>query len=133
MTAEATFGCAACYGENAEAVLAYCLGNLKQTHRLIDRNHFGVSLRACQACGQDFVTIFTEFVDWSGGEDAQYFDVVPVSPADAAFLAAKGDGVGLGELGALGAGRRHVASDWPTGAPKRISWKHGAFTVIEGD
>lgn len=120
-----------CGGEDAEAALAYCLKRLTPTHRVVDDSHFGVSVRVCPSCGQQFVVIFTEFVDWSGGDDSQYFDIVPVTGDEAASLVAA-SGVDLAALGALGAGRRRLSSDWPAGGSKTISWRTGAFTVTEG-
>ena len=126
------FGCARCYGKDALTALAFCTTRLRETHRLVERSHFGISLRECPECGQRFVAIFTEFVDWTGGEDSQYFDVVPLTGAEAEKLAAQGKDVDLDALGALGSTRRRLASDWPTGAGKTISWKSGPLSVEEG-
>jgi hypothetical protein len=123
-------GCEKCYGEDAETVLAYCIKNLETTHRINDDSHFGVSLRKCPECGQRFVSIFTEFVDWHGGDDAQYFDIVPVTPIEAKYIVATEHLVR--DLGKLGHRRRRVSSDWPTGGSKQISWKRGEFHVEEG-
>ncbi|CAM4205033.1 hypothetical protein KIPE111705_44995 [Kibdelosporangium persicum] len=123
-------GCEQCYGEDAEAVLEYCVKNLETTRSIVSDSHFIVSLRRCPECGQQFVTIFTEFVDWRGGDDAQYFDIVPVTPVEAKYIVDAKDLVE--DLGALGHRRRHVSKDWPTGGTKRITWKYGPFTVEEG-
>ncbi|MDI2129570.1 hypothetical protein [Yinghuangia seranimata] len=120
-----------CGGEDAEAALEYCFSRLTSEHRVVEDSHFGVSVRVCPSCGQRFVVIFTEFVDWSGGDDAQYFDIVPVTEDEAAAVVA-GNGADLAALGALGAGRRRLSSGWPTGGVKTISWRTGAFNVTEG-
>ncbi|HEY3470752.1 MAG TPA: hypothetical protein VGL47_36840 [Amycolatopsis sp.] len=126
------FGCARCCGDDALTALAYCTTRLRETHRLVERSHFGVSLRECPECAQAFVAIFTEFVDWTGGEDAQFFDVVPLTAAEVTSLAAQGSGVDLVKLGALGSARRRLASDWPTGGEKTIAWRSGPLSVREG-
>ncbi len=126
------FGCASCYGEDPVAVLEYTRGGLTITQRLISDSHYGVSVRQCANCGQRFIAIFTEFVDWSGGDDAQYFDIVPVTPEEADEAIAAGEDVSTGFLGGLGTGRRHLASDHPTGGPQRIHWRSGPFWVQEG-
>jgi hypothetical protein len=129
----AQFGCPQCYGDDAEAAAAYLqAGGLKTEYALIDDSHFIVSLRRCTQCGQMFVSIFTEFVDWSGGEDAQYRDVVPVTPAEAETVRAQGERVDLRFLGELGEGRRRLSTDWPTGGSKRVRWRTGTFRVQEG-
>src|SRR6266511_4005147 len=63
------FCCAYCYGEDAQAVWTYHRnGGLEPQRRIVDDPHFLVSLRHCRRCGQVFVSIFTEFVDWEGAD-----------------------------------------------------------------
>jgi hypothetical protein len=126
------FGCAECYGEDAVTTLEYTRKHFTTTHRLITDSHYGVSVRECRKCGQQFVAIFTEFVDWSGGDDAQYFDIVPVTPQEAAEAITAGEDVTTRFLGNLGTGRKRLVSHWPTGGPHRILWAHGPFYVVEG-
>jgi hypothetical protein len=125
------FGCARCSGEDALTALAFCTTRLRETHRLVEQSHFGISLRECPECDQAFAAIFTEFVDRSG-EDAQYFDFVPLTPAEVTSLAAQGPGVDLVKLGALGSARRRLASSWPTGKEKTIAWRTDSLSVREG-
>jgi len=127
------FGCAYCYGEDAQAVWTYHRnGGLEPQRRIVDDPHFLVSLRHCRRCGQVFVSIFTEFVDWEDGDDAQYSDVVPVTPAEAATVLEQGEQVDLRYLGSLGEGRRRLSSDWPTGGETEIGWRVGTFWVEQG-
>lgn len=125
------FGCARCSGEDALTALAFCTTRLRETHRLVEQSHFGVSLRECPECRQGFAAIFTEFVARSG-EDAQYFDFVPLTPGEVTSLAAQGSRVDLARLGALGSVRRRLSSSWPTGAEKRIGWRTDPLSVREG-
>ncbi|GAA4732982.1 hypothetical protein [Phytohabitans rumicis] len=128
-----TYGCARCYGEDAAATAAYLQGGgLVTDQTVVDDSHFIVSLRHCAACAQAFVSILTEFVDWTGGDDAQYRDIVPVTPEEAATVRAQGERVDLRFLGSLGAGRRRLSSDWPTGGGRRLAWRTGEFWVREG-
>jgi hypothetical protein len=126
------FGCARCSGEDALTALAFCTTRLRETHRLVEQSHFGVSLRECPECRQAFVAIFTEFVDWAGGEDAQYFDIVPLTGTEVTSLATQGPGVDLVTLGALGSVRRRLSSAWPTGEDKTIAWRTDSLSVREG-
>jgi hypothetical protein len=129
----ARFGCIQCYGDDAEATLAqFGRGGLETDRVIVDDSHFIVSLRGCPSCGQAFISVFTEFVDRSGGDDAQYRDIVPVTPDEAAAVLAQGEQVDLRFLGSLGEGRRRLSSDWPTGGERRVEWRTGAFHVQEG-
>jgi len=127
-----TFGCAACYGDDAQVVLAYFQsGGLAIDERLSDDPHFGVTIRHCTRCQQTFLYVFTEFVDWQGGEDDQYTDVVPLSAAEAAEVRRRPSDLPF--LGSLGDGRRRLATAWPRNAPKKtIAWQTGAFAVVSG-
>src|SRR5690554_2246946 len=39
--------------------------------RLAHDDHFRVALRRCNACGQRFLSVFTELIDWNDGDDSQ--------------------------------------------------------------
>jgi hypothetical protein len=126
-----TFGCGACYGTDASAVLAYYQsGGLEIDERLSDDSHFGLTIRHCTRCDQPFLFVFTEFVNWNGGNDDQYTDVVPINATERAELLQRpGD---LQFLGSLGAGRRRLSTAWPRGEGKTIEWRTGAFAIVPG-
>jgi hypothetical protein len=127
------FGCPQCYGEDAETARAFVeAGGLVTDRTVVDESHFIVSLRRCAACGQPFVSIFTEFVDWSGGDDAQYRDLVPVTADEAQAVLDQGEQVDPRFLGSLGEGRRRLSSDWPSGGRRSVRWRTGAFWVQQG-
>lgn len=125
-----SFGCAACFGEDAEAL--WQARPWQHVESLVEESHSGVSLLSCAACGQRFVKIFTEFVDWSGGDDAQHWDVVPISADEARDLSAQGEEVSPQQLGQLGAGRRRLQVDFPTGGARSVRFATGAFWVTQG-
>lgn len=127
------FGCAACYGEDVETAMDHVLKHARESDRVVDHSHFGVSVRVCGECGQRFVMIFAEYVDWVRSEDPQYFDVVPVTENEAVQVVAAGAGISLDALGKLGHGRRRMSSEWPSGEPKTVSWRSGWFSVRPGD
>jgi hypothetical protein len=77
------FGCRRCYGDDPQSVWAYYEEGLAVEQELVGESHFLVQLRRCVECGQQFVWIFGEAVDWKGGEDAQRREIVPVSGAEA--------------------------------------------------
>jgi len=78
-----SFGCRRCYGEDPRAAWAYYEEGLAVERELVGDSHFLVQLRRCADCGQQFVWIFGEAVDWKGGDDAQRREIVPVSATEA--------------------------------------------------
>ncbi|WP_199807857.1 hypothetical protein [Streptomyces sp. NRRL S-350] len=125
----AEFGCAKCYGEDAQAVWRGQHDGFEREAEVVDESHFSVDVRRCRACAQRFVWIFSESVDWMGGDDAQYVTVMPLTAAEAGGLVA-GTLRPL-DLGALGRDRRHLDHDWPTGGPAGLRWNSGSFRVAE--
>lgn len=112
-------GCARCFA--GDAGLARELTNqLPVWHSLADDSHFIVSVRRCPDCSQHYLRIFIEFVDWEGGDDAQYQDTFPLTGEEAHAIAAMGQDIDpshddLRYLGSLAAGRWHLSSGWPSG------------------
>jgi hypothetical protein len=119
-----SFGCPACWPPAAEnAWQARAL--LARTHELIDDSHFIVALLACPSCGQQFVSVFVEEVDWAGGDDPQAWTVLPVSDAEARELSRTAEASLPAALNALAPGRRSLHRDWPKGGPITCAWRQG--------
>jgi len=55
--------------------------------RLVDESHFGVSILRCAHCGQHFLSLFCERVDWADGDDPQTTVVIPVDEDEVQRLA----------------------------------------------
>jgi hypothetical protein len=126
------FGCARCYGADARASWTYCAEHLTIERALVDDAHFIVQLRRCPTCSQRFVWILTETVDWVGGDDGQYRNVVPVTTAEAQMLARRED-IDAAVIEPLGRNRRFLQVDWPTGQrDKNIRWTTGKLVITPG-
>ena len=82
---------------------------------------------SCPDCDQRYVSVFAETVDWVGGEDPQYWTLLPVTIAEAETLIARREAVNDAVLIALGPGRRSLRRDFPKGQPPRVSWGTGMF------
>ena len=65
-------GCKRCWPSSADAAWKARDG-LKLSAELIDESHFHVMILACPQCGQQFISVFTEMIDWINGDDAQYW------------------------------------------------------------
>lgn len=124
------FGCPQCYGDDAEHAWAYYEDGLVVERELVGEPHFIVQLRRCAECGQRFVWVFTEAVDWEDGEDAQHRSIVPLSEDECQALENLGGRVEAESLAALGAGRRYLVTDWPSGAQRStIDWSTGGLRL----
>ncbi|MER7583955.1 hypothetical protein [Kitasatospora sp. NPDC097691] len=121
------FGCAKCYGGDAQAVWRGQREGFEHETDVVDGSRFAVDVRRCRGCSQQFVWIFTESVDWMGGDDSRHVTVMPLTAAEATGLAT-GTLRPL-DLGALGRDRRHLNHDWPTGGPASLHWNSGPFRV----
>ncbi len=131
------FGCALCYGQDAQATWRFYGERLHCAHRLVDDSHFDVSICRCPECGQHYVWIFTEFIDWEDGEDPQYRDVLPVTPAEVRTLVSAGAGVDLKQIEALGNDRSRLVVNHPKGEryaarPKQFFWSSGGLVIMPG-
>jgi hypothetical protein len=120
------YGCQVCWPELPES--AYLAGrNLAIVADLIDESHYGVSIRRCYACNQTFLSVFTEQIDWTDGDDPQYWTRLPITESEASALMNAGEKVTSGMINVLGQDRRCLQCDYPKGKSKRIMWGVGFF------
>jgi hypothetical protein len=120
------FGCAKCFGDDPDAA---CEHRLDIVARLIDDSHFIILLRRCPDCRQDFVSIFTEFIDWADGDDPQYRDIMPLTAEEATMLRSMGEQVDLAWLERIGRDRRRLCMRHPKGEPRRCYWAEGGLSI----
>ena len=120
---ERGFGCPRCCGDDAKRAWAYYEAGLVVERELVGEPHFIVQLRRCSECGQQFVWVFSEAVDWESGEDAQHRSVIPLTEHEAETLETE-------SLASLGRDRRYLVTDWPTEAPRpTIAWSTGGLRL----
>lgn len=91
---------------------------------LIDESHFHVMALVCRACGQRFVSVFTEQIDWADGDDPQYWQLLPITKEESDRLCEGGE-PGRAALEALGGARRCLMVDYPKGGPQKFYWSTG--------
>lgn len=126
-------GCGKCYPDQLPPDFFDYVHGLDRVESVVHESHFTLQVLRCNHCGQLFFKVFTEFIDWHGGNDAQYWTVTPITSDEATRLIADGEHVDLQWLGSLGSGRRSLVSDYPTGAPSRYSWRSGPVPLSWGD
>lgn len=98
---------------------------MKRADELLDESHFRVALLACAHCGQRFLSVFTETIDWADGEDPQYWNVLPLEEAEAADLVRRRESLDEAALAAIGRERRSLKRDFPKDAQPRVYWATG--------
>lgn len=118
-----TFGCETCWPESADAAWEKSR-QCKIYNYLIDESHFIVSLRKCPDCEQSFVSVFTETVSWSDGEDPQYRTVMPLTKQEVAELEAATQDI-EDMLQALAPKRRSLKIDFPKRVGMTQYWSQG--------
>ena len=109
------FGCAHCWPPTADAAWE-ARAPLTPGTTLVDESHYAVWIPACPHCGQQFVSVFTEIIDWTSGNDSQFSTRLPITSAEAADLIGRGDALTEGALEALGPDRRCLMHDFPRSA-----------------
>jgi hypothetical protein len=113
-------GCAICFPAEPVAVPA-----LDVVRSLVEESHFIVAVKQCRSCGQRFVSVFCERIDWMRGEDPQTRVLVPVTGAEA-------EAVDLSGLAAL-ADRTYLVSHWPSGGAQSVGYARGGPIVFPHD
>jgi hypothetical protein len=117
-------GCALCWPADAAAAWA-ARDRLGEDATVVEEPHFIVRILACAPCGQRFVSVTTEQIDWDDGEDPVQRILIPVTPAEAGAVAA-GRG-SAASIAAIVQSRRSLVQDWPKGEPAKIFWARGIW------
>jgi hypothetical protein len=118
------FGCKKCWPDDAQEAWE-ARSQLAQHEAIVDDSHFIVRILACEGCGQEFLSTFTETIDWNDGDDPQYWSLIPVTPAEATRLVAAGEEGLRQALGALDRERRALQRDAPKGSMRTSYWSSG--------
>jgi len=118
------FGCEHCWPPAADGAWK-ARSTLTRVAELIDESHFHVMTLACPRCTQQFVSVFTEIIDWEDGDDPQYWTLLPITGEEAADLARQRVSLPETKLDALGPGRRSLQHDHPKGVERYIYWGTG--------
>jgi hypothetical protein len=118
------FGCERCWPADANAAWGARAG-LGRLRELIDESHFIATILACPACAQRYVSVFTETIDWAGGEDPQYWTLLPITEGEAEGLIQQAASLREASLDALGRERRSLRRDHPKDEPPRVFWGSG--------
>jgi hypothetical protein len=122
--AQADVGCEQCWPADPDAVWAARRTRERRT-RLVHSSHYIVSILICDSCRQQFVSKFSESIDWIDGDDPQYWTLMPVSAAEADELIRNPVVAVEAQIHELFQGRRSLKHDAPKGEPRRSYWSIG--------
>lgn len=121
---DAEDGCGACFPQDA-ALAWEARDKLPVLAFLRDESHFIVSVLQCPACGQRFVSVTTELIDWDKGDDPVHRVQLPISEVDFQMLSTRHPSTFETALIALDPTRRSLHFDWPSGGEKSVYWGRG--------
>lgn len=125
-------GCGKCNAEDPEAAYA-ALSDSPRIDALISRAHFDIELLRCESCGQPWVYVYAEFVNFAGDEDPDYRDYVPISEEELRELTSLEDrsyDAITTRVKSLAEGRTRLQADWPVGADGlRPRWTTEALVI----
>ena len=92
----------------------------------INESHFLVKLRTCPACGQRFLWVMTELIDWQEGEDPIERTVLPLTTGEVDELSSMAETtLTEAHLNTLGTGRRCLRYSWPKNVEPAVFWSTG--------
>lgn len=106
------YGCERCWPHDAAAAWEARQG-LAQVAELVQESHYRVAIHSCPHCRQNFLSVFTELVDWALGEDPMYWTVVPVGADELAALTDLKGEPREADLEAMATDRRSLLRDFP--------------------
>lgn len=118
------FGCAECWPQGAEPAWE-ARRRLAGDASIVNDTHFIVRIVACTGCGQRFLSMMTEMIDWDDGDDPQHWVLIPVTPEEACTLVVAGEDGLRGAFDALDRGRRSLHRDAPKGRAVTTYWGCG--------
>jgi hypothetical protein len=121
----AAFGCARCAGD--DAAVAWQATRARE-RSLVQESHFGVHVARC-ACGQRFVEVFLERIDWVHGDDDQTWLLAPIGDDDVARLLAADEADVPRVATDAARDRRFVVRGWTKDGAVACWWRDGGFAI----
>lgn len=119
-------GCPRCTDPDAPA--AWTALTTTRVATLEQESHFSLQLTAC-TCGQPFAVVFTERIDWQGGEDDQTWLALPITTDERARLETCPDDARRRLLSQLGFARRFLVRAFPTHGDLTAWWRDGGWAI----
>ena len=120
------FGCNLCWPADASSAWG-ARDSLTRLKELIDESHFIATILACPRYEQQYISIFTEMIDWEDGNDPQYWTLLPITEDEAEGLIQRETPLNEMSLKVLGRARRSLRRDHPKAGSPRVFWGSGVL------
>ncbi len=122
-----SFGCARCFGTDAGTAWTAMRATREAT--VVQESHFSVHVAKCDDCGQRFIEVFMERIDWRDGDDDQTWCLFPVQPDEVATLRASAEADIEPVVNTLARGRRFLVRARGSAGAMQSWWREDGFTV----
>ena len=127
MADEVNYGCPKCWPESAEAAWE-ARRQFERRRELIEESHFHVLILACSACGQAFLSVSTELIDY-GGDDSQGWMLMPLTAEEERALIDLPESEVDRAIYAIGEDRRSLWKIHPRGTSAWCAWSRGVVRL----
>ncbi len=126
--------CRECRCQNEDVKVAQqALLNCDQVGSMVGDSHFSAGIIKCEACGQQFLSVFAELIDWDDGDDSQASLWLPVFSAEARKLL-QTEGLATERLiMEMKMQRRYLVNAKSKGNEAYATWYEGPFFVPPHD
>lgn len=118
------FGCEICWPSSAEAAWK-ARQSLARMAELVHSSHYHVMILICENCRQQYLSVFTESIDWIDGDDPQYWTLMPITASEADTLRKEPVLAVEARIQQLFPERRSLKHDYPKDEPRRSYWAVG--------
>ncbi len=111
-----------CLGDDSLAARE-AIRKTKHIAELVDESHFGVSIARSVRCGQHFLSLFCERVDWADSDDPQTVVEVPICEDEVQRLQNQRANIAVDEntiLEIVANERRFLCHDMPKGVAETL-------------
>lgn len=71
-----------CVSPDAEIAYAAVTGNTEHVKQVANQSHFWLDFTKCKSCGRHFMCVFTELINWNGGNDSMANAWVPLEEGE---------------------------------------------------
>ena len=103
------------------------------TDTLVDESHYIAKILRCDRCGQQFLRLSYEMIDWNDGDDSQSWVSMIITQQQAEQLRAIAGPAFERDLSAMELEGRQLVASYPCGGGSSRQWKTGRLSWFRHD